>query len=87
MTRKSPRDEAEIRPPGRKKVFVEDFDEVCLSRYGRCWLHVEQMNDFNYYVAIYGAKNKRLHLSVQLGSKASKGKVEIITYENGLEKQ
>lgn len=82
---KPPRDEVEIRPPGRDKVLIADFDEIVASRYGKCWLHVEQMNDFNYYVAIYGANHKRLHLSVQLGRKGS-GRVETIMYENDLEK-
>lgn len=79
-----PRDEVEIRPPGRDKVFIEDFDEIVAYRYGKAWLHVEQMNDFDFYLAVYGEGKERLHLNVHLGTKGT-GMARVTTYENGIE--
>ena len=77
------RDALEVRPPGRDRILVDDFDEFVAYRYGKCWLHVEQMNDFDFFFAIYGAGNRIMHMNVRLGKKGS-GEVEITMQENTL---
>lgn len=79
------RDEVEIRPPGRQRVYIEDFDELVIYRYGRAWLHVEQMNNEDFYVALYGEGKKRLHMNVSVDKKRKgAGKTRVTIHENSL---